>query len=485
MNANDLKPHTEYRDSGVPWLGTVPAHWVVRRLKTLTTVVDRRSVTGDEVLLSMRKYHGLVPYHEHFSKPPQAATLVGFKIVQPGHVVLNRMQAGFGLIFASNYHGLVSPDFGVFQLNGEVHPRYLEEFCRSHEVRAEFHRESKGLGTGKSGFMRLYDDRFGAIHIAFPPSLDEQQALLKFINSISRKVNRLIRNRRRLIAVLNEQKQAIINEAVTRGLRQGGRYKPSGSPWLGDIPHTWECKRLKNLAELRVSNVDKHTKDGEIPVRLCNYTDVYKNSVITADMPFMAATATPDEVSAFHIEVGDVIITKDSEDWQDIGVPALVAETADDLVCGYHLAILRPKPNVMSGRFLAYLMQCNGVSTQLSLAANGVTRYGLSHGAIKAISLPVAPFDEQKPLTDRIDDLTANLNKAIGQVNREIDLIHEYRIRLIADVVTGKLDVRHLTPPPGEAELDDINVIDAEETLDEPEGADEGDLAEEALNADD
>jgi type I restriction enzyme S subunit len=319
----------------------------------------------------------------------------------------------------------------------------------------------------------------------YPPP-DEQRAIADYLDANAAQVRTLVRNRRRLIEVLNEQKQAIINETVTRGSSQSGRYKPSGNDWLGEIPQSWESRRLKNVAELRVSNVDKHTKAGELPVRLCNYTDVYKNSVITADMPFMTATATPEEVRAFHIEPGDVIITKDSEDWQDIGVPALVSETADDLVCGYHLAILRPRPNVMSGRFLAYVMQCIGVSTQLSLAANGVTRYGLSHSAIKAISLPVAPFDDQEPLADRIDEATATLSRAIGRVNREIDLIHEYRTRLIADVVTGKVDVRHLAPLPGSVEFGDIDSIDAEEALDdELDGVEEGDMAEEALNADD
>src|SRR5690606_28774822 len=113
-----LDANVQLKVSGVPWLGDVPAHWQVKRIKYLMRSVDVRSTTGDEVLLSMRKYHGLVPYHEHFHKPPQAATLKGFKIVKPGQVVVNRMQAGFGLIFSSKYDGLVSPDFGVFQPTG-------------------------------------------------------------------------------------------------------------------------------------------------------------------------------------------------------------------------------------------------------------------------------------------------------------------------------------------------------------------------------
>jgi type I restriction enzyme S subunit len=270
------------------------------------------------------------------------------------------------------------------------------------------------------------------------------------------KVNRFIRNRRGLIEVLNEQKQAIISRAVALGIDPDVPLKPSGIDWLGDIPAHWEVRRLRNMAELRVSNIDKHTKKGEYPVRLCNYTDVYKNKVIKSDMSFMAATATRNEIQAFRLHVDDVIITKDSEDWQDIGVPAFVAETAGDLVCGYHLAILRPMPNVAVGRFLFYALQCKGIVAQLSLVAKGVTRYGLSHGAIKTISLPAPPIEEQEPIAQYIDEVTVSLDEAIARATREIDLIREYRTRLISDVVTGKIDVRHLAPPPGSEDLEDM-----------------------------
>jgi type I restriction enzyme S subunit len=171
-------PKAAQRDSGFSWIGHIPAHWQVKRIKYLVRSVDCRSESGCEPLLTMRKHFGLVPYHEHFSKPPQAASLVGFKRIEPGQIAVNRMQAGFGLIFASRLHGLVSPDFGVFKPTGEVLPGFLQEVFRSRLVRAKFHSESKGLGTGKSGFMRLYDDRLGAIHIAYPPTQAEQQTIL-------------------------------------------------------------------------------------------------------------------------------------------------------------------------------------------------------------------------------------------------------------------------------------------------------------------
>jgi type I restriction enzyme S subunit len=210
-----LDPNVKLKPSGIPWLGDVPEHWEIKRIKYLMNTVDCRSATGDEVLLSMRKYHGLVPYHEHFHKPPQAATLKGFKLVKPGQIVVNRMQAGFGLISSSTYDGLVSPDFGVFQPTGEVVPEFLGELFRSREVRAQFQRESKGLGTGQSGFMRLYDDRIGIVHIAFPPFVDEQHMILSHLKDDVRGVENTIRITEREIALLLEYRTTLTAEVVT------------------------------------------------------------------------------------------------------------------------------------------------------------------------------------------------------------------------------------------------------------------------------
>ncbi|MEI7461696.1 MAG: restriction endonuclease subunit S [Pirellula sp.] len=217
------------KHSGIAWLGDVPNHWQVKRIKYLMKVVDNRSENGDEVLLSMRKYHGLVPYHEHFSKPPQAATLKGFKIIEKGQIATNRMQAGFGLIFESTMKGIVSPDFGVFQPTGEVVPEFLGLVFRSRLVRAKFHRESKGLGTGKSGFMRLYDDRIGWIHIAYPPTVEEQTNILQKLAVELEEIAKPREIVEREIGLLQEYKARLIADVVTGKLdvREFARTLPS------------------------------------------------------------------------------------------------------------------------------------------------------------------------------------------------------------------------------------------------------------------
>jgi type I restriction enzyme S subunit len=437
----DLRPYPEYQDSGLPWLGQVPAHWEEKRAKYYFREVDERSTTGAEQLMSVSHKTGVTPRKANVTMF-MAESNVGYKICRTGDLVINTMWAWMAAMGVARQTGLVSPSYGVYRphMASPYVPDYVDHLLRTQPYVSEYICRSTGIRASR---LRLYPEDFLDIPVVCPPR-EEQEVIVRFIAHHDRLVRRFIRNRRRLIEMLNEQKQAIINRAVTRGLDPNVPLKPSGIDWLGAIPEHWETSRLRNLVELRVSNVDKHSKAGELPVRLCNYTDVYKNSVITAEMPFMAATASRDEIAAFHIRVGDVIITKDSEDWQDIGVPAIVAQTADNLVCGYHLAILRPKVSLITGRFLAFAMQCRSAATQLNIAAKGVTRYGLSQGAIKSLGLAVPSLDEQKKIVLYIDEATASLNELLRRAKREIDLIREYRTRLIADVVTGKVDVRHL-----------------------------------------
>lgn len=207
-------PSVPLKTSGIPWLGDIPQHWEVKRIKYLLREVDERSTTGSEPLLSMRMHHGLVLFAEHFSRPPQAATLVGFKIVRPGQFVVNRMQAGNGVIFASTLTGLVSPDYAVFDPIGDANVDFLGELFRSRKVRAKFRAESKGLGTGTSGFLRLYNDRLGAIHVALPPQA-EQRDIIAGLSSELSGVNTAISRLEREIELLREYRTRLVADVVT------------------------------------------------------------------------------------------------------------------------------------------------------------------------------------------------------------------------------------------------------------------------------
>jgi type I restriction enzyme S subunit len=216
-------------------------------------------------------------------------------------------------------------------------------------------------------------------------------------------------------------------------------YKDSGVEWLGEIPAHWEEKRLKFVFEMRVSNVDKNIINLEKPVKLCNYVDVYKNNYITESISFMEVTATAEEIERFRIRKGDVLITKDSEDWSDIGVPALVKHEEPYLLCGYHLAILRADSQV-AGAFLFWALLAQYNRTQFSVKANGVTRYGISHGSIKNIWLVLPPINEQTTISAFLDRKTAKIDQAIAIKEKQISLLKERKQILIQNAVTRGLD---------------------------------------------
>lgn len=234
------------------------------------------------------------------------------------------------------------------------------------------------------------------------------------------------------------------------------KYKKSGVEWLGDLPEHWEVKRLKTSAIHWVSNVDKVPSENEVPVKLCNYTDVYYNDFITSDMELMETTATKEEIEKFHLNEEDVVITKDSESWDDIAISALVTKTTPDLVCGYHLAIIRPKKEKLSGRYLLRELQCSQVNHQFQIAATGVTRYGLPKSAIGEALIPLPPFSEQQTIAAFLDRETGRIDSLISKKQKLIELLKEKRTALISRAVTKGLSPKVKMKPSGVEWLGDV-----------------------------
>ncbi len=216
-------------------------------------------------------------------------------------------------------------------------------------------------------------------------------------------------------------------------------YKNSGLPWLGKIPKHWQIEKLKFNARVRFSNVNKKTEEGEIPVKLCNYVDVYYNSEIGADIEFMAASASLEEIKKFQLKAGDVLITKDSEEWTDIAVPAHVAVDIPNLLCGYHLAQIRSGSR-LNGDFLFWLLSSNPINYQFKIEASGVTRYGLSNHALDNSLVLLPPVEEQKKLVDFLKTKTAQIDDLILIKEKIIDLLKEELAATINQAVTKGLN---------------------------------------------
>jgi len=203
---------------------------------------------------------------------------------------------------------------------------------------------------------------------------------------------------------------------------------------LGLIPKDWQTKHLSEVASVMPSNVDKKTKKQETPVRLCNYTDVYANDYIHKNMPFMEASATKNEIVKFSLRKGDVIITKDSEDRMDIAVPAYVPENMDGVLCGYHLAILRPKEELLEGLYLSKILQLNEINHHFVRRANGVTRFGLTVATIENSRIYLPPLKEQK----HISKILTTWDSAIAKTQKLISAKRKFKKALMQQLLTGK-----------------------------------------------
>jgi type I restriction enzyme, S subunit len=207
----------------------------------------------------------------------------------------------------------------------------------------------------------------------------------------------------------------------------------------GSLPEGWQLEKLKYFADVRNSNVDKTISEDEESISLCNYTDVYYNDRITRDLPFMQGSATEAEIERFQLKGGQVIITKDSEGWDDIGIPALVSADMPDVVCGYHLSVFEPTEE-LDGAYLAWLCRADPLNDQFKLGANGVTRYGLGQYPMKNAFVSVPPLDAQRRIARYLDEKTARIDGLIEKKRTLLDRLAEKRQALITRAVTKGLN---------------------------------------------
>lgn len=456
-----LRPYPEMIATGSEWLPAIPTHWETRRVKTVLKEVDRRTTTGEERLLSLRMIAGLVGHHDAGGRPIPPNALIGFKKIETGQIVMNRMRAASGLFGVADEPGLVSPDYAVFSELVDADRQYLLRLFKTPAMGAIFRSESKGLGTGQSGFLRLYTDRFGSIRIPLPP-LDEQRLIVRFLDWHDAMTGKLIRAKRRLVVLLNEQKQSIIHRAVTRGLDPAAKLKPSGVDWLGDVPEHWEVKRLKFACQVnpRTSTADAGERVTFLPMENVGATGHVDYSI----------QRSIDEVSTGYtlFQQCDVILAKITPCFEN-GKGAILSELPTTIGYGStEFIVLRPHQAMRAD--YAYLLTVDPVfrlrGTEAMTGSAGQQRVSPDFVANWIIALP--PEAEQAAIRTFIHDHTSEFDAAINKVQSEITFIQEFRTRLIADVVTGQLDVRTLVASlPEVAEADVIGDLTDEDDLDE------------------
>lgn len=464
--------YSAYKPSGLPWAPSVPQGWTVARNGRLFA---HRVQTGfpDLPILEVSLRTGVrVRDMENLKRKQVMRQKEKYKRAAKGDIAYNMMRMWQGALGPAPVDGLVSPAYVVVSPFEEANSAYYSYLFRTEAYKREVNKFSRGIVADRN---RLYWDEFKQMPSLVPPRAEQVQ-IVAYLRAQEAHIARLIRAKRDLIDLLNEQKLRIIDHAVTRGLNASVALKPSGIEWLGDVPKHWDVAFIKHVAEVFASSVDKHSHDQEQAVRLCNHSDVYANDKIIPGLPLMHATATPSEISRFTLKAGDVIITKDSVNPDIIGVPAWVPEDLPGVVCAYHLTVLRPKKKRISGEYLFRVLSSPRVAQRFPMLATGVTIVGLSRHDIKNTALPLPPPEEQEIICRWINDQCQPIDEAIQRAEEEVKLICEYRDRQIADVVTGQVDVRSWVPGPDDVvEEIDLAMLGDDKEIDADGEADDGD----------
>jgi len=283
------------------------------------------------------------------------------------------------------------------------------------------------ISTG-STFSGINKNALSNLKIVFPP-FEEQQKIADILS----KVDEQIDFTEKIIDKTEELKKGLMQKLLTKGIGHT-KFKKTE---LGEIPEEWDIKRLDVITKIIVSNVDKKVNETEEPILLCNYKDVYDNDYICSKLNFMKGTANKTEINRFLLNKDDVIITKDSETKFDIAVPSVVIEDLNNVVCGYHLAILRPKSNLLDGLYLMNVLKTSPVNNHFVKFAQGLTRFGLTIDAINRAKMPLPPLNEQK----QIASILSKVDEQIQDNKKELSHLQELKKGLMQDLLTGKVRV--------------------------------------------
>jgi type I restriction enzyme, S subunit len=423
------------------WYESTPVDWSVQRMKNIMLPRGDKSIDGSEELLSVTIHEGIIKRSEYLDEDEgtsRADSLIGYKVVSPTNLVNNIMKMSFRCLGVSKYEGIVSPAYSVFELDPlKIDSSYLNFLLRIDRYIAEYRKLSKGIQESR---MRLYDDYFLAMKVIVPP-LDEQKTISRYLDQKISQIDSLIEKTQKKISLLDEQRTSLINHYVTKGLDPNVELKESGVEWIGQIPKHWIVKRLKYVSSVELSSVDRHEHDDEKRVKICHYPDVYRNEYIDSTTLLPEGSCSDSEYEKFSLLKGDILLTKDSETPEDIGIPTLVLESLKDTVCGYHLAIIRMTSSDVCPEYIYRYIESENVKNYFYVSSSGITRFGLGKGSIENLWVLIPPNEEQIKVSNKISSLSLRTKKLSERLQNRIGLLKEYRQSLISSVVTGKIRV--------------------------------------------
>lgn len=465
---NGIKPYPEYKESGVPWLGKVPIHWEVHPNRALFYERNTKNNNNKE-LLSVTITKGVIRQTDLLSKSSKKDASnedkSNYKLVKPGDLAYNKMRMWQGAVGASRYEGIVSPAYIIVHPRDEMDEWYYHYFFRTPLYMKESERYSYGICDDQ---LSLRIDDLKKIFSPKPP-INEQKQIVKFLKYKTSQISRFIHAKKRIIDLLEEQKQSIIKQVVTRSLDPNVKLKPSGVEWLGEIPEHWEVSAVRMRYKVQLGKMlDFKRITGSSLVPYLRNQDVQWDQININNLPLMDISFN--EYDRYTLKTGDMLVCEGG----DVGRSAFW--NGGLAICGFQKALHRVRPlNIKKDypRFLYYIMNCaSSIGVFLAEGSENTIAH-LTNEKLRAHRFAFPPITEQTSISRFLDKVTSDIFLAITRIEREIALMQEYRTRLIADVVTGKVDVRDIeVPEVTEEELlseDQIEPEDTEETLEEKE----------------
>lgn len=428
-----MEKYLSYKDSGVQWLGEIPSHWKVKKIRHILSLANEKTKESGGELLSLSQYAGVTPKTDSNVGIRAAEDTTGYNIVHKGQFVMNIMLAWNGSYAVSEYDGIISPAYCVFDFTRECDRRYYNYLLRMKVYSGAFKTESKGIIDSR---LRLYPQYFKNFPLIVPP-IEEQRSMATYLDKATAEIDRAIAQQQRMIDLLNERKQIIIQRAVTKGLDENVEMKNSGIEWIGEIPVNWEVCKLKHLFKRIADGTHfspKSIDDGypyltaaDVRGIGINYESTKKIS--TKDYHNLVSAGC----KAFE---GDILIVKDGATTGRVGLKT------DNVECVTlsSVAMLTPQ-DIESTYYLMYMMMSDSMQKQISFSMSGAAMPRITLVKLKNFYAIKPPVLDQVAIVEFIKSRLEPVNIAIGRLEKQISLLQERKQIIISEVVTGKIKV--------------------------------------------
>ncbi|MCX6873423.1 MAG: restriction endonuclease subunit S [Verrucomicrobia bacterium] len=432
-----LPRYPRYKDSGVEWLGAVPVHWEVRSLRgILKERGETNEGTKTDFILSVMKDRGVIPYTEKGNVGNKMSEdITTYKIVCPGDLVINKMNAIIGSLGISEYHGALSKVYFVMQ------PRYDYLNNRFYGYLFQIRDFQKSLSKISYGIMELREsinfNEFKNLPLPLPPK-PEQERIVSFLDQKTVEIDALIAKKQRQIELLDEQKAILINRAVTRGLNPNAKLKPSGIEWIGEIPAHWEVVQLKRcVGEQEYGLSEPSTDEGD-------YTYLGMGQIQKMKIVPDGANRLNKCPSNLILQDKDLLFNR-TNSFDLVGKTGIYRsvdfEFSQTITYASYLVRLRTSI-IADPEWLNLLMGDDSFLLEArSMALRSLNQANLTFSRVGQIYVPLPPVDEQMQIVAWLSDCFARVATATESIDRQIQSLKSLRSTLIAHAVTGRIKI--------------------------------------------